>query len=158
MNALDLILGITLAIGFFRGLWKGFISEAASLLAVVLGVYGAIHFSFFIGDYLTKTSDWDKPTVQVVAFGLTLLLIMIGIGLLGKIITRILEASALGFTNRIFGGIFGLLKWTIIVGAILVFFSRTHISVLSNELKQSSVLYEPISQISGLIYSHIFPE
>lgn len=158
MNALDLVLGTTLIIGLFRGFWKGFVSEVASLLAVILGIYGAIHFSFFIGGYLAQTADWDKQTIQVVAFGLTLLGIMILVGLLGKIITKLLEASALGFVNRLFGGLFGALKWLLIVGAVLVFFARTHISLLSDTLKETSVLYKPVSEISNLVFSAVFPE
>ncbi len=158
MNIIDIILGITLLIGLLRGLWKGFVSEVASLLAVVLGIYGAINFSFILGDYFSKNSDWDKQTVQVLAFTLTLLITMICVGLLGKIVTRFLEASALGLVNRIFGGIFGLLKWAVISGSVLLFFSRTHIPLLSSEIKQESVLYQPVSEVSSLIYSHVFPE
>ena len=48
MNYIDIILAIPLVWAVYRGFTKGFIIEIASLIAMVLGVYGAIHFSYFI--------------------------------------------------------------------------------------------------------------
>ena len=47
MNKIDIILLIILGFGLVRGFMRGLIIEMASLLAIVVGIYGAIHFSFF---------------------------------------------------------------------------------------------------------------
>lgn len=153
MNYLDIVLGAMLVIAFFRGIWRGFVLEVTSLLAISFGLYGAIHFSFYVSDYLLNNVDWDKQTIQITAFVLTLFAIMIVIGIFGKILTRILEISALGFVNRLAGGIFGVLKWSVISGTSLLFFSKVQVALLPNEIKQQSVLYEPICQVGKLIYS-----
>ncbi len=45
MNYIDIILGLLLLVAAVRGFMKGFIYEVASLAALILGVWGGIHFS-----------------------------------------------------------------------------------------------------------------
>ncbi len=59
MNNLDIILSVILGFGLVRGFLKGFIWELASLVSVVLGIYGAIHFSFYIFDFLKETLHYN---------------------------------------------------------------------------------------------------
>ncbi|MCK5906820.1 MAG: CvpA family protein, partial [Flavobacteriales bacterium] len=44
-NYIDLVLGGILVYGAIKGLMKGLIVEIAGLLALIIGVWGAIHFS-----------------------------------------------------------------------------------------------------------------
>ena len=61
MNTFDIIITGLLLFGFVRGLFKGFFLEVASFIALIAGIYGAIHFSYFIKDLLLpETSDADK--------------------------------------------------------------------------------------------------
>ena len=50
MNYLDLILGGLILYGAVKGFFKGFIIEAASLLALLLGVVCALLFSASVGE------------------------------------------------------------------------------------------------------------
>ena len=45
MSIIDIVLGALLLFGLIRGAMKGLFVEIASLFALVLGVFGAIHFS-----------------------------------------------------------------------------------------------------------------
>ena len=104
---------------------RGLIIEMASLLAIVLGIYGAIHFSFFTASLLDKILPAEKQTLEVVAFGVTLIVLVLGVMLLAKILTKMIKAAELGFLNRLGGALFGLLKSIVIVGSIFVFLERT---------------------------------
>lgn len=158
MSTIDIVLGILLIFGLVRGIWRGLIIEAASLLAVVLGIYGAIHFSFYAADLLTQNFDWSKQTIKMTAFALTLIVIMLGVMLLGKLLTKVAKMAALGLFNRLFGGVFGLLKYAIISGACLMFLSKTNqtINWIPEAALKSSVLYEPVKAIGTFVYANIF--
>ncbi|MDC1534429.1 CvpA family protein, partial [Polaribacter sp.] len=52
MNIFDIVIAALLLFGFVRGIMKGLFVEVASLAALIIGVYGSIHFSYFISDYL----------------------------------------------------------------------------------------------------------
>ena len=52
MSTLDIILAALLLFGLVKGFMKGLFVEITSLVALVLGLYGAIHFSYFMADFL----------------------------------------------------------------------------------------------------------
>jgi len=54
MNTIDIIIGIILIFGTVNGFLKGLFVEVTTLVGLVLGVYGAIHFSHFLGFLLPE--------------------------------------------------------------------------------------------------------
>lgn len=66
----------------------------------------------------------------------------------------------LGLLNKIAGGIFGVVKVAVILGALLVFFERVNDSagMVKNETMQGSVLYEPIKEIGAFVFSTVLKE
>ena len=85
MGILDIVLGLLLAYGFYRGLRNGLFIEIASLVALIAGLYGAIHLSYITGDYLEQRVEWDENYVSIVAFIITFFAIVLLIHLAGKI-------------------------------------------------------------------------
>ena len=110
MNIFDIVIAGLLIFGFVRGLMKGFFVEVASLAALIIGVYGAIHFSYFISDFLKDIVSWSEEYISLAAYAGTFLIIIIVISLLGKLLTKLAAVIALGVLNKILGGVFGALK------------------------------------------------
>ena len=52
MAIIDIILGALILYGLIKGLSKGFFVEVTSLLALLVGVYGAVHFSNYAAEFL----------------------------------------------------------------------------------------------------------
>jgi len=154
MNTFDVIIAALLIFGFIRGLMKGLFVEVASLLALILGVYGAIHFSYFAGDYLAEQVSWDARYVTIVSFAITFAVIVLAIALLGKMFTKIADFAALGFVNKLLGGVFGALKTGLILSVILLVFSKLNntIPFISEEHKQNAILYEPVKNLAPTLF------
>ena len=76
MNTIDIIIGIILIFGTVNGFIKGLFVEVTTLVGLVLGVYGAIHFSHFLGNFLKDSVSWDESMIQVVSFAGTFLIIL----------------------------------------------------------------------------------
>ena len=68
MAVIDIVLGALLLFGLVRGFMKGLFVEVASLVALVAGVYGAIHFSYFVAEFLQTKTEWNEKTINLVAF------------------------------------------------------------------------------------------
>ena len=83
MNTFDIIIAALLLFGFIRGLFKGLFVEIASLLSLILGIYGAIHFSYFVGDLLVEHVQWEEKYITIVSFAVTFAIIVLAISLLG---------------------------------------------------------------------------
>ena len=158
MNKIDILLLVILGFGLVRGFMRGLIIEMASLLAIVVGIYGAIHFSFFTARLLGELMPSSQQTIEVVAFGLTLIVLMLAVMFLAKVLTKMLKAAELGFLNRLAGALFGVLKAAVIVGSLFVFLERTFQTEkwLSSSALSDSVLYEPVKSISAVVYANVF--
>ncbi|KAB1158860.1 CvpA family protein [Tenacibaculum aiptasiae] len=160
MNTFDIIITALLLFGFVRGLMKGLFVEVASLVALVAGVYGAIHFSYFIGDWLKNSVTWDEKYISLAAFAGTFVVIIIVIALLGKALTKIADFASLGILNKILGGAFGALKIGLILSVIFIFFGKMNdtIPFVSEENLNESILYKPVKKIAPTIFPSIIKD
>ncbi len=157
MNTIDIVIGIILIFGTVNGFRKGLFVEITTLVGLVLGVYGAIHFSYFLGNFLKDSVSWDESMIQVVAFAGTFLIILIALVLLGKAMTKIAETIALGFFNKMVGAIFGLLKYALILSIVLIVYDEINASIRFMEKKKTndSVLYEPVKNFAPAIFPNL---
>ncbi|HET8809742.1 MAG TPA: CvpA family protein [Flavobacteriaceae bacterium] len=153
MNVIDIILGVILLFGLIRGLMKGFFVELASLVALIAGVYGAIHFSYILKGFLFDLVSWDEKYVQLVAFALTFIIIVVLISLLGKLLTKFSSLIALGFVNRLLGAVFGFLKMAFFLSIIILFFDgfNQNGAFLEKQKVDTSVLYEPVKNFVPML-------
>lgn len=157
MNYIDIIIGGLIIYGIIRGFVNGLFIEIASILALIIGIYGAFHFSYFIGDILQQKVDWDQKYVSLTAFLLTFIAILIVVSLAGKILTKIANFAALGFVNKFFGAVFGGLKVAIILGAILVFIERGNqaFQFIDQKTLDASLTYSKVKNLGDSIFSWV---
>ena len=157
MNVFDIVIAALLIFGFVRGVMKGLFVEVASLAALIGGVYGAIHFSYFIGDFLKEAVSWDQEYVSLAAFAGTFITIIVTIALLGKMLTKLADFAALGVINKILGGVFGAIKIGLILSVVFIFFGKMNdtISFVKKETLDESILYAPVKKIAPTIFPSI---
>tara|TARA_A100001011_G_C13961421_1_gene695454 strand:- start:111 stop:635 length:525 start_codon:yes stop_codon:yes gene_type:complete len=160
MNSLDYILLIPLLYGFYRGFTKGLIIELASLLALTLGIYGALHFSSFIFEFLSDYVEIRTVYLQLASYGLTFLIIVMVISLTGKALTMIIKLVALGFINRMMGAIFGSIKVLLILSVFILFFDRFNkqFGMVKDEVLNASLMYNPIRIQAEQFYPNVLEE
>lgn len=149
MGYLDIILCIPLIWGLYKGFTKGLIVQVASLLALILGVYGALVFSDFAKEILEQNFQMDHKYIPLAAFASTFIVIVIAVHFLGKILEKAINIIALGFFNKIFGAVFGFMKAALLLSVLLFVFEMVdaQISLISKKEKSKSVLYDPMSQL-----------
>lgn len=154
MNTFDIIIAALLIFGFIRGLLKGLFVEVASLVALIAGVYGAIHFSYFVRNLLADYVSWEEKYIAIISFAITFGIIVLVVGLLGKMFTKIADFASLGFINKLLGGVFGALKIVLIVSVVLIVFSKLNdtIPFISDEQKEDAILYEPIKNLAPKLF------
>lgn len=157
MSFIDIILGLLILYGLYKGLKNGLFVEIASIIALIAGIFGAIHFSYIAGDYLAEHMQWDERFIKLTSFIITFIVIVVAVHSAGKLLTKIADFAMLGLVNKIAGALFGALKVAIILGAILIFFERVNSSVglVKNETLQNSILYEPVKEIGAFVFNAV---
>lgn len=157
MSFLDIVLGSLLVYGLYKGLRNGLFVEIASLISLILGIYIAVKFSIVTAKTLSGFVHWNPKTIQVIAFIFTFILVLIGISLVAKILTKIANFAYLGWVNKAGGGFFRLLKTVLIVSVFLNLFEKINFNqtFAQKETLDKSLFYRPIQKTARFIYPSI---
>jgi len=155
MNVVDIIIAIGMAFGFFKGFSKGFIVEIASLLALFLGLFGALKFSPLVVNFIEGYFDWNPAAIRASAYFLVFIIIVFGISLLAKALTRVISLAALGLFNRFLGALFGVIKWGIFLCGAFFFIGKLNnwITLVDPKYFEGSLLYEPILKLGEFLFN-----
>lgn len=157
MNFIDIILAGILLYGLIKGLWRGLFVELASLVSLLLGIYLAVKFSGFTADFIRNKFSSDSEYLEIIAFAITFILVVVGIILLAKVFTKIADFASLGWINRLFGAVFGVIKMIFILSIFLHFFQKINITgaLIPEEKLNQSILYNPIVEASETVFPAI---
>ena len=158
MSFIDIVFAVLLGFAVYKGLKNGLFVEVASFVALVLGIYVAIKFSSLIGGVFSEfVPSWNPKYIEITAFIITFIVVVIGIHLSAKILTKLADFAFLGLINKIAGVIFSLLKTILALSVVLFIFEKINISnmLLSKETQENSIFYNPIQNISKAIYPTI---
>jgi membrane protein required for colicin V production len=157
MNTIDVIVGLLLAYSLFRGLTKGFIIEISGMIALFLGIMGAFKFSSYIGKHLSSYVDWNPKIIQAVSFILLFIGIIYAISLLAKMLTKALKIVALGGLNRLIGGLFGVIKWCVILSALTLVFKEINsfMTLMSPAILEESIAYPFLKELGDFLFDWV---
>ncbi len=114
MNGADLAILAVALVSMVVSLFRGFVREAFSLLVWIAAGYLALRAS---GPLAMEMSPWiEMPSVRlIVAFvGVFVLVLVVG-GLLNYLLGKLVVSTGLSGTDRLLGGLFGLLRGAAIV-------------------------------------------
>lgn len=154
VSYLDILIGIPLLWAIYKGFTKGLIIQLGALLALLLGIYGAIKFSSFTAQWLVDTFEFSGKYLGLVAFSLTFIGIVVVVHLLARLLSKIAGMVALEFVNRLLGVVFSLLKMGFIISVIIVILNSIdeRINFIEEETKQESILYKPMGKLAPAIF------
>lgn len=153
MNYLDIIIAILLFLFGFKGFRKGLIVEVVTLLAFGVGIYGAMHFSEFTAEHLQEVMNIDPKYLNTVAFILTFIILVVVVNIIGRLLTKAVQAMNLGFINKLGGFLFGAAKGVLLCSTfVLVLNNLQMMGLVKEEIRQGSLLYPYIEQTVPYLY------
>ena len=155
MNVFDIIVSLALGFGFFKGFKNGLVVEFASLGALFLGILGAVKFSSFVVEQIKVFFDWNPMAIKTISYLLVFILIVYGVSVLAKGLTKILSQASLGLFNKLLGSIFGVLKWAVLTSVVLFFIIKINqwITIIDQEIINQSILYGPITELGEYLFN-----
>lgn len=153
MNYIDIIIAIIVVVFGIRGLRKGLIREAATLLGLFLGLFVAFHFSDFTADKLQHLWEIDPKYLNLIAFIVTFIVVAILVNLLGHLVAKLVKAINLGFIDRLGGFVIGLAKGLLICSLLIMLLNVfDDKKIMSDEAKEKSLLYPYVEQTVPYVY------
>ncbi len=155
--AFDLAFIIILIWAAYRGFTKGVIVQAASLAALILGIWGAIRFSDYTTQLLVEKTNMSGEYLPIISFALTFIVFVIAIHLLARILEKLVQAVALGIINRLAGALFSMTKYALVISGILVVLNTINAQnpfLPSDKINQSK-MYRPLSRFAPSIFPYL---
>lgn len=153
MNYIDIIIVVLLAIFGFGGLKKGLITEAATLLGLGIGLYGAFHFSDFTADKLTQWVEINPKYLTVISFIVTFLVLAIVINFIGRLVKKMVQSIHLGFIDQLGGFVIGLAKGLLICSLLVLLLNTLDAkNIVKDKDKEKSVLYPYVEKAVPYVY------
>jgi membrane protein required for colicin V production len=110
LKPIDIILVIIVLLGAYQGFKSGFIVELFSLLGVFLGVLGGFKLMGVAMMMLANRFNIDEKVLPYVAFAVVFLVIVIVVGLLGRMIKESVKQTMLGGADQIAGSVLGVIR------------------------------------------------
>ena len=157
MNIIDAIILICLIPALIQGIIKGFISQAISLISIIVGVWASAHFADLVCQWLSQYISGSEQTLKLVAFAIIFIVVIVGLILLGKGLEKVIKLVMLGWVNRLLGAVFALVKWLLVLGLIAVGFNAINdiFNFVSQETLAQSHLLKVINWFSGIVFPYL---
>ena len=155
MNYLDIIIAIILILFAIGGWRNGIIKEAFSLVAFILGIYGALKLSDWVGDLLGKLINVSPEWMSVISFIVVFIALALLISWLGNLISDLFASMNLGLVDKLGGLLFGIAQGFLLVGVLILLLDFFGIKdVLNKETREGSKLYKTSEQVATWIYDN----
>jgi len=157
MSFFDIIVAALLAFSLYKGIKNGLFVEVASFISLLLGIYLAIKFSSLMTEIIAKHVSWKPTNIQITAFILVFILVVIGVYLLAKMLTGIADFAQLGWLNKLGGGFFRVLKSILILSIFIALFEKVNFNntFAKKETLDNSIFYNPVKKIAGFVFPSI---
>ena len=149
MTKIDYILLAPIAFGIIYGLYRGFFKELVSVGCVIAGIYLSRYFGVFVAEILNKIFPIPLHTAKAFSCFVIFTGTVIGLNIWAKVMTKLFRATGFGWLNRLAGGVFGGIKFLLVVSILLnlttLFYNKVPVNQ-ENELAKSK-FYEPIEKV-----------
>ena len=157
MNFIDIVFAAFLGYALYKGIKNGLFVELASLIALIAGIYVALKFSGFTKTILENNVSWDPKYIEIIAFALTFIAVVVLIFLSAKVLTKIASFAFLGWINKLAGAAFSLIKTILALSIIILLFEKINVNnmMAEQETLDNSMFYNPIKKVSEFIYPKI---
>lgn len=150
MASIDIVLGIFLLYGLYKGLKNGLFIELASLISFFIGIYVAVKFSYSIANAF---GDGTSKSIKIFAFVVTLIVVIVGIHFLAKLLSRFASLVFLGWLNKLGGAFFAVIKMMLLLGVVLGLLQKVNFdnALISKETQEKSLFFNPILKTSEFL-------
>ena len=119
MGITDIILLACYIPAIVRGILKGFVEQAVALFSILLGIWLASRFSARLSAWLSAYIDWKPELLRAATFVIIVILTILALYLVGKLLTKVVKVSTLGWLNRLLGILLGVVVTTFILCVIV---------------------------------------
>lgn len=120
MITIDYLIIAVLLVSMIVGFFRGFFPELISIATWIVAIFAAMNFSGLIEPYLQ--GKLGSVVVELWASRLIMFVVTLILGgLLGQLVSLVIDKSGLSGTDRVLGLVFGIVRGAVILGVLVIF-------------------------------------
>ena len=129
----------------------------ASLLALVLGIVGAIKLRPVFASLMDSIFNIAPEHVNVIAFAVAFVVIVLVVHIIAFLVDKLVRAVALNFVNRMLGMAFGLIVTAFVISMILWPLNQVNDQkqIIKPGHIENSLLYKPLSGFAPAVFPYL---
>lgn len=130
---------------------------AASLLALLLGIIGAMKLRPMFASLLDSLFTINPEYMNVIAFSVAFVVIVLVVHAAAFVVEKVIKAVALNFVNRLLGMGFGLLVTAFVISMILWPVNQVNAEkqIIKPKHIEGSLLYKPLSDFAPAVFPYL---
>lgn len=154
MTSIDIFVLAVLVVGLITGACRGFIRQTCAVVGLVAGLLVARALYTVVGEELASQTGTSVTLAQTISFVVIWALIPGVLMLAGSMLTKALDAIALGGINRLLGACMGVVLHLLILGLLVkvVEYADPANRFLSHSAKQASLFYYPLNELAEMFF------
>lgn len=157
MARIDLLFIIIFALAGIAGFRKGFIAQAVMLVALLLGLWAAIHLADVVTYQVLHQQPMEHSTARLVALTVIFASVVLLVYFAGKFARRILQLTLLGWLDRLLGLLLSIFKTALLLSVLLTILGSSHLAerLVDPTIQQRSLFYGPVQRLAPAIYPRL---
>lgn len=146
MNIFDYVIASIIIFCIVRGVFRGIIKEASSIIGVLAGLYAAYTYYPNVSRVIA-VFEFSEKYLNILSFLLLFTVVLLMVGALGILIRFVLKIVFLAWVDRLFGGIFGFVRG-FMIASVLVFVLTAFLSSGAAIIRES-VFTPYVASVAG---------
>lgn len=157
MDTLDIILLAIALIVAVDGFRKGFLTQATSILSIVLGVKLSVRWATQTCAWLSKYIDASPQVIKLISFAILFIAVAIALKFACILLEKLLKFITLGWVNRLLGVILAILKYLLILALAAWIFKELNskFAFIKTDFLDDSVIYPWIREFADKVFPSI---
>lgn len=157
MRVLDIVILLLLVLAIVCGARKGFVTQAVSLIALILGIYLAFALSSPLAVMLSRHSEAPLLLLRILSFAGIVIIVSLLCQLIEFVINKILKAVRLGGLNRAAGVFFSAAKMLLLTALFIALFDTINqkYELVNPDTLAGSRCYGPLKDVADTVFPYI---
>ncbi|MBP3191573.1 CvpA family protein [Natronogracilivirga saccharolytica] len=150
MSLLDGIILIILLVFAWKGFRNGLVKEVFRIAGLVLAGFVSFQYADLVSQLLKPFLGVPDEFLPYIGFAFLFIFALLAVHIAIFFIDSLIQLLLLSIPNKLLGSFFGLLKSSLFISILLIFFSG--FGFPDNGIKQNSLLYKPILKVAPASY------
>ena len=157
MGVIDIIIVCCFLPALYFGIKNGLVRQLVAVAVIYFGITLSLRFSAPVADWIIEHVNMNEFWAKTVSFILVFFVVSLVLGLLGKLIEKILQISLLGWLNKLLGIVAALFVFTLVISALVYFVDSANniLEFIPKEKIEESRLYPVLLDLSKELFPRL---